>query len=101
MAKQRGTPPWVTIGCGCCLVVVLAIGGFVAAGYLGVSAVKDYVEDMKDPTVRAAKAAELLGAKQLPEGYPAHLYLSVPWIIDMVLASDSEPPKTVKSCEKT
>ena len=35
MAKPRGTPPWVIIGCGCCLLVLLAIGGLVAAGILG------------------------------------------------------------------
>ncbi len=91
MAKQRGTPPWVYIGCGCGLVVLMAIGGIVAAGFFGVSAVKGYVEDMKDPTARTAKAAAILGTEQLPEGYTAHLFLHIPWLFDMVVASDSEP----------
>ncbi len=91
MAKRQGTPPWVPIGCGCCLFVLAVIGALVAAGFFGVSAVKDFVEDMKDPAARTARAAEALGAEQLPEGYTAHVYLSIPWLIDLVMASDSEP----------
>ncbi len=91
MAKPRGTPPWVTVGCGCCLLVLLAIGGLVAAGFFGVSAVKGYVETMKDPAARATRAAEILGSGELPEGYTAHIFLHIPWLIDMVVASDSEP----------
>lgn len=92
MAKQKqGTPPWVTLGCGCCLFVLVAIGAFVAAGYFGVSAVKDYVEDLKDPAARAVKAAELLGTPQLPEGYAAQIYLRIPWVLDLVILSDGAP----------
>lgn len=91
MAQRRGTPPWVPIGCGCCLLVLLAIGGMVAAGFFGASAFKGYVETMRDPTARTARAAEILGADQLPEGYTAHLFLRIPWLIDLVMASDSEP----------
>ncbi len=91
MAKQRGTPLWVTLGCGCGLLVLLGIGAVVAAGYFGVSAFKGYVEDMKDPAARAAKAGEILGAEQLPEGYTALLFLHIPWLLDTVILSDSEP----------
>lgn len=91
MAKRRGTPLWVTIGCGCGLLVLLAIGGVVAAGFFGASAFKGYIEDMKDPATRTAKAAEILGAEQLPENYTAHIFLHIPWLVDMVVASDSEP----------
>ncbi len=91
MAKQPGTPLWVTLGCGCALLVGLVIGGVVAAGFFGVSAFKGYVEDMKDPASRAAKAGEILGAEQLPEGYAALLFLHIPWLLDTVILSDSEP----------
>ncbi len=91
MAKRRGTPIWVTIGCGCLLLVALVIGGMVAAGYYGVSSFQGYIEDMKDPASRAARAAEILGAEQLPEGYTAQFYFRIPWFLDMVMLSDGEP----------
>ncbi|MEM7583151.1 MAG: hypothetical protein AAF560_07210 [Acidobacteriota bacterium] len=79
------------LGCGCCGLVLLMIGSVVGAGFFGVSAVKDYVEDMKDPESRAAKARELLGASQLPEGYFAQFYVRIPWVFDLVVLSDGEP----------
>ena len=90
-ARQRGTPLWITLGCGCVLLVALAIGAAVVAGYLGVSAFKGYIEDMKDPAARGVKAGEILGASRLPEGYTAQLFLRVPWLVDMVVLSDGEP----------
>lgn len=90
-AGRQGTPPWVTIGCGCLLLMGLAFGAMVAAGFLGVSAFKGYVEDMKDPASRDARAREILGASQLPAGYSAQLFFRVPWLIDMVILSDGEP----------
>ncbi len=91
MAKRPGTPPWVGIGCGCCLLVLLIIGAIVAAGMFGASAFKGYIDDMKDPTARAAAAAEMLGVEELPEGYTAHIFLRIPWLFELVVASDSEP----------
>ncbi len=91
MARRRGTPLWATIGCGCGLFVLMAIGAVVAAGFFGASAFKGYVDDMKDPNARTARAGEILGADRLPEGYTAHLFLHIPWLFDMVVLSDSEP----------
>ncbi len=89
--SNRGTPLWVTVGCGCLVVVALGIAAVFVAGYFGASAVKDYVEEMKDPAARSDKAGEILGAEELPEGYTAHLFLHIPWLFDMVVLSDSEP----------
>ena len=66
--NERGTPIWVTIGCGCGLLVMLVIGAIVAAGFFGFSAVKGYVEDMKDPSARGAKAAKILGSRAASRG---------------------------------
>ncbi len=71
--------------------MLLVIGGIVAAGFFGASAFKGYVDELKDPAARAVKAAEILGAEQLPEGYTAHFFLHVPWLFDIVVASDTEP----------
>lgn len=89
--KRQGTSPWVSVGCGCCLLVLLIIGAIMAAGMFGAAAFKGYIDDMKDPTARGVKAAEILGVDELPEGYTAHVYLRVPWLFEMVVASDSEP----------
>ncbi len=89
--KRQGTPLWITIGCGCVLLLALVFGAVIAAGYFGVSAFKGYVEDMKDPSSRNARAGEILGASQLPEGYNTQLFFRVPWVIDMVMLSDGEP----------
>lgn len=91
--KRHGTPLWVTLGCGCLLLIGLAFGAIVAAGWLGVSVFKDYVEDMKDPAARGARAAEILGAGELPEGYSAQMFFRIPWVIDMVILSDGEPAR--------
>ncbi len=89
--RTQATPWWVTAGCGCCGLFLLALGAIVAAGYLGVSAVKDYVEDLKDPAARAVKAGQILGASELPAGYSAQVYLRIPWVFDLVILSDGEP----------
>ncbi len=78
-------------GCGCCGLVLVLIGAVVAAGFFGASAVKDYVEDLKDPASRAVKAKEILGASQLPAGYTAQIYVRIPWVFDLVVLSDGEP----------
>ncbi len=91
MAGKQGTPLWITLGCGCLLLVGLVIGAVVAAGFFGVSAFKGYVDDMKDPAVRAAKAGEILGTSSLPDGYSAQLFLRIPWVFDMVVLTDGEP----------
>ena len=91
MAKRQGTPLWVTVGCGCGLLVLMLIGAIVATGFFSVTAFRGYVEDMKDPIARAEKAGEILGAEALPEGYTAHVFLRIPWLVDIVLLSDSEP----------
>ena len=93
MAKRRGTPIWVTVGCGCLLLVALVIGGIVAAGYWGVSSFQGYLDEMRDPEARSARAAEILGAEELPEGYSAQFYFRIPWFLDFVVLTDGEPMK--------
>ena len=90
-ARRQGTPLWVTIGCGCLFLIALVVGAFLVAGYFGVSAFKGYIEDMKDPASRNARAGEMLGISEFPEGYTAQLFVRVPWVFDMVILSDGDP----------
>ena len=92
MAQQSNAPKWILgCGCSCALVAGLVIASIVGAGIFGTSLFKDYIEDMKDPASRAAKATEILGASQLPDGYTTHLYFKLPWVFDIVILSDGKP----------
>ncbi len=92
MAQQSTAPKWILgCGCGCALFAGLVIASIVGAGIFGTSLFKDYVEDMRDPASRTAKATEILGASELPDGYSAHLYFKIPWVFDLVILSDGEP----------
>lgn len=86
--ERKGTSPWIYIGCGCLALVGLVILGFGGMAFWGMRQAQSYVETMSDPLAREAKAKELLGTEQLPEGYYARMYLSVPWFMDMVVLSD-------------
>ena len=96
MARKQSTPLWITLGCGCALLVALVIAAVVAAGYFGVSAFKGYLSDLKDPASRTARAAEILGASRLPEGYVGQLFVRIPWVFDMVILTDGEPMTIVE-----
>ncbi|MEE8526652.1 MAG: hypothetical protein V3T72_22170, partial [Thermoanaerobaculia bacterium] len=87
MAK-KSTSPWLYIGCGCATLAGLAVVAVVAAGFFGASLFKGYVEDMQDPRARAERVKEILGTENLPAGYHARMYFSVPWVLDMVFLSD-------------
>ena len=88
---QQGTSPWVFVGCGCGLAVLLiglALGGLAYFGYQGA---KQFEADMKDPAARTDRVLEILGAEDLPEGYHAVMGMSVPLVMDIAILSDREP----------
>jgi len=82
---------WAWLGCGCAGLVVLAIGGVIAAMVGGRMFVRDYVEDLKDPVARGEQVRKILGAEELPAGFEPQLFFRVPWLIDMVVVSDGDP----------
>ncbi|MCP4664238.1 MAG: hypothetical protein GY856_53315 [bacterium] len=88
---KKGTSPWVYIGCGCVVLLILTIGGCLAATFFGVTRVKDFVEEMEDPVKREERVRQILGAPELPEGYHAQMFFRVPFVLEMVILSDGEP----------
>lgn len=82
---------WAWFGCGCVGLVVLAIGGVIAAVVGGGMFVRDYVEDLKDPVARGEQVRKILGTEELPAGFEPQMFFRVPWLIDMVVVSDGEP----------
>jgi hypothetical protein len=88
---QKKRSPWVYVGLGCGLAVlllcgfgVLIVGGAIKMG-------KDWAEDMNDPTRRESKARKeamaTLGG--VPEGYSAAVSFGIPMLFDMVLFVDA------------
>lgn len=93
MAREK-TPPWVYVGCGCVALIGLAIAGVTVFGFLGVSKMQSYVEDLENPQTRGERVARILGARELPEGYNPQFYLSVPFVFDMAVLSDAPVEET-------
>jgi hypothetical protein len=89
--QQKRTSPWVYVGVGCGLMVVLGLAGAAILGYLAVRRVKQFGEEMKNPQAREAKAKSVLGAESLPQGYYAVVGMSIPFVMEMAILSDQEP----------
>lgn len=89
------TSPWAYVGCGCAVLVglaVVAVGGMAWWGYrLG----KDLERDFKDPVASAAKTRAIVPYEQLPAGYHPLGGFSIPFIMDMAMFTD-RPPSAVE-----
>lgn len=88
----KSTSPWVWVaaGCGCAvLVAVLAVGGM---GFFGYRWAKQVESEIKNPEQRRAKVLEVLGVEQMPTGYFPVMGLSIPFVMEMAILSDREPP---------
>ncbi len=91
MAEKKGTSPWVFIGVGCLLAVVIFVGVIVAIGAWGFSQVRELTRTLEDPAARTELAEEMLAADELPEGYNAVVALSIPFLMETVVLTDLEP----------
>jgi hypothetical protein len=89
--QKKKTSPWLYAGVGCGLLVLLGIGGTVAAVMFGASKLREMKEDMANPVTRTEKVKKVLGAQTLPDGYTAVMALSVPMILDSALLSTHSP----------
>ena len=88
---EKSTSPWIYLGCGCVAIIGLLMLGTCTAGFFGVTAVKDYLEDLGDPVARNERALKILGAEEWPEGYSAQLYFRLPRLFEIILLTDGEP----------
>jgi hypothetical protein len=91
-ATRGKTSPWVYVGCGCALVVVLCALVFFFIGRKIVETGKNMEQGLKDPAVRERRTKELLGPGELPAGYYPAGVISVPFVLDMVLLGDHPVP---------
>jgi hypothetical protein len=83
--QKKKTSPWVYVGCGCGLLVVVGVIAGVALYIFGSRQLEKFEADMANPVVRNEQAKKMLGAQTLPEGYSSEMVLSVPMVIDTAI----------------
>ncbi len=89
--QPKKTSPWVYLGVGCGVAVLLgliAISGFT---YLVYRKGKEMTESFKDPKAREAKTREVLPYTELPAGYYPGGAMSIPFLMDFAVFTDREP----------
>jgi len=91
MNGERKTSPWVYVGIGCAVIVVLGIAGLGTLGFFGYRWAKEVESEMKDPARREAKVKAVLGCERIPDGYHPMVSLSIPLFMDMAMLSDQPP----------
>lgn len=89
--QKKPTSPWVYIGCGCGLAVMLALAGLTGLTYWGYQKGKEFERTFKDPKARAEKTREIVPYRELPAGYYPVGAFSIPLLMDVAIFGDEEP----------
>src|SRR5437867_1908763 len=91
MTEGKKTSPWVYVAIGCGVLVMVFILVAAVAGFFVYRTVHRVHAEMTDPVLRAQKVKEILGARDLPEGYHPLMTFSIPFILETAMLSDREP----------
>lgn len=83
---------WHYVGCGCAVLLVLGILGMGGCFWMVTNWGRQLESELKDPEARAARAQELLGYEELPEGYHPGITVSIPFFMEMAMLGDRELP---------
>jgi hypothetical protein len=89
--RKQPTSPWVYVGCGCGIAVLLALAGLAGLTWWGYQKGQEFERGSKDPKVRAEKTREVLPYRELPAGYYPVGAFSIPFLMDIAIFSDEEP----------
>jgi len=89
--QPKKTSPWVYLGVGCGVAVLLGLIAITGFTYLVYRQGKEMAESFKDPKTREAKSREVLPYSELPAGYYAGGAMSIPFLMDFVVFTDREP----------
>jgi hypothetical protein len=88
---QRKTSPWVFVGCGCAVLVVLAALAALFIFKKVVDTGHKMEQGLADPKEREQRTRELLSYQELPAGYYPAGAISLPYVIDIALLGDHPP----------
>ena len=89
--QPKQTSPWVYVGVGCGVAVLLALAGIVGFTFLAYNKAKEMEAGFKDPKTREAKTRQVLPYDNLPAGYYAAGAMSIPFLMDFAALTDKEP----------
>jgi hypothetical protein len=89
--QKRSTSPWVYVGCGCGLAVMLALMGIAGLTYFGYRGAKKMEANFKDPKAREASVREVIPYREIPAGYYPAGAISIPFLMDFAIFTDREP----------
>jgi hypothetical protein len=89
--QNKKRSPWLYVGIGCGVLLLLGIGGAMFGVAFLFKKGKQYTEDLSNPIARTEMVKKALGAQTLPDGYHAVMALSVPAIMDMAVLSTRSP----------
>jgi len=89
--QKKPTSPWVYVGCGCGLAVLLAFATLTGLTYWGYHKGKEFEQTFKDPKAREEKTREVLPFRELPAGYYPVGSFSIPLLMEIAILSDEEP----------
>jgi hypothetical protein len=87
-SAQRKTSPWVYIGCGCGVLVLLGAIAFFFVGKKIFGEARKISQGMSDPRVAEQRTREMLAYTALPDGYYPAGAFSIPLLMDMAILGD-------------
>ena len=90
--RQPPDPGRTRLGCGCGLLVCLALITAVAFTWLSYREARDFQAALASPTLRAENTRAALPYRDLPAGYHPLGVLTIPAFLDLAILSDEEPP---------
>lgn len=88
---REAPEPRSPVGCGCGAAMALALVVVMGLAWLSYSRGQRFEKELQDPVARDARSREILGYRELPEGYHPLGGFSVPFFQKMAMLSDREP----------
>jgi len=81
-----------SFGCGCGVVIALVLAVLIGISWYAYEKGKDFESSLRDPAARDARSREILGYEKLPAGYHPMGGFSIPFVMEMAMLSDRNPP---------
>lgn len=90
-SAESAPEPRSPVGCGCGAALALLLLVVTGLAWFGYSRGQRFQDELRDPAARDARSREILGYRDLPEGYHPLGGFSLPWVQEMAMLSDREP----------